>query len=116
MEDVVGILVNDKKRGQIAFLTWGRVFDPVDSKPLVRAVASGLSKFGIENATITVCHSLKDVASAEYFFEGLLKLGQKRIPYGKQSYPVWMRKMQRAITRGREIYLIGNISSKRKRR
>jgi hypothetical protein len=117
MEEIVGILVNDKNRGDVAFLTWGRVFDPVDSKSLVRALVNGLRKFGIgEEASITVCHSLKEIASAEYFYEGLLSLAQKRVPYGKGSYPVWKCKMQRAINGGKEIYLVGKISSKRRKK
>jgi hypothetical protein len=117
MEEIVGILVNDKKRGDVAFLTWGRVFDRVDSKSLVRALVNGLRKFGIgEEASITVCQSLKEIASAEYFYEGLLSLAQKRVPYGKRSYPVWKCKMQRAINGGKEIYLVGKISSRRKKK
>jgi hypothetical protein len=117
MEDVVGILVNDKKRGQVAFLTLGRTFDRVDSKSLVRALKVGLHKFGIgAEASITVCESLREVASAEYFYEGLLALAQKRIPYGKRSYPVWKRKMKLEISAGKEIYLIGKVSRKKNKR
>jgi hypothetical protein len=116
MEEVVGIIVEDRKRGSLAFLTWGRAYDKVNSEPLVRALKEGLAKFGIsEKASIHVCQSLAEVASAEYFYEGILAVAQNPVPYGQQSYPEWKRKMRVAIRSGKQIYLLGKIRRRKKK-
>jgi hypothetical protein len=35
MEDVVAVKLLDRKRGDWALLTWGRVYDRVDPQPLL---------------------------------------------------------------------------------
>ena len=88
------------------------MFNRVDPEPLINALRSGLVRFGIsEAAIIRVYRSLEEVSSAEYFYEGLLAFAWKSVPYGKRSYPLWKRKMRLAIVRGKEIVLIGKISS-----
>lgn len=108
MEDIVGIKVVDKKKGAVAFLTWGRVFDRVDPGPLEKAVGMALSGFGFKNVkSVKVCHSLQDVADYTYFHEGLVAMSWKPIPFGKKTYKSWIIRMRRAIPQGKEIYYLG---------
>jgi hypothetical protein len=117
MQDVVGIVVTDGTRKPVAFLTWGRVFDRVNEKPLLDALRKGLRKFGVsQQAKISVCNSLQEVAGSEFFYEGLCNFAWKPIPFGKRSYPVWALRMRKAIAQGKEIWLIGTVQPESKRR
>jgi len=51
MEDIIAIKVVDRKKGTVAFLTWGRVFHPTDPVPLKHALAGVLSHFGLSSVT-----------------------------------------------------------------
>ena len=107
MEDIIAIKVLDKKKGEAAFLTWGRVFDRVDPAHIEKVLTRFLPKYGLNDvAKVTVCWSLKDVASYPYFFEKLVFFAWKPIPFGKR-YKSWAFKMKRAISSGKEIYFLG---------
>jgi len=108
MEDVVAIKITDRKKGQVAFLTWGRVFDRTDPKPLEKAVANGVKHFGFVNViSIAVCDSLQEVRACEYFFEGLIAISWRPIRFKKNTYKPWAEKMRKSIARGKELYFLG---------
>jgi len=107
MENNVAIKVVDKKRGTVAFLTWGRVFGAVEMVPLLQAVEKSFPKFGLRDAkSAKVCNSLREVAMHEYFYEKLVAMAWKSIPFGKKSYPLWAAKARRAISQGKELYYL----------
>ncbi len=107
MEDIIAIKVLDKKKGEAAFLTWGRVLDRVDPAPMEKMLAKFLPKYGLNNVIkVSVCWSLKDVASYPYFFEKLVFFAWNPIPFGKR-YKSWASRMKRAISAGEEIYFLG---------
>lgn len=107
MDDVIAVLVDDKSRGKIAFLTWGRVFNR-DETRLIKALRTGLRKFGVaDDSKVTICGSLREVSSMEYFYEALLKFAWNPIPFGESTYSNWARKTRSAIAKGDEIYLLG---------
>ena len=107
MEDIVGIKIKDKIFGQVSFITWGRIFHPVDPQLLLDNVIRHTPKFGIKNVeAIDLCDTLQEISSFPYFYEALFEFSQKIIPDGKR-YNVWKNKMKRAIERGEEIYFLG---------
>ncbi len=113
MEHLVGIKVKDKIFGNVGFITWGRVFHPVDPQPLLNVIIKYAPKFGISNVeSIELCDTLQEVSSFLYFHEAIFEFAQKIIPDGKQ-YKIWQKNMQRAIERGEEIYFLG-LSKKQK--
>jgi hypothetical protein len=107
MEDLVGIKVQDKILGTVGFITWGRVFDRVDSTEMLEALKLNLSKFGIHHLeSITLCDTLQEVATFPYFYEGLFAFAQEKISYGK-SYDTWCAKKKNAIIYGEDVYFLG---------
>ena len=78
MDDVVAVIVTDGKRGEVGFLSWGRVFDPVDPTELANAIRAAVRRFGLNDVTdVRVCGRLGDASDFEYFFEGLLSFAAK---------------------------------------
>jgi|SRR6266850_1197486 len=112
MDDIVAIRVSDKKKGNVAFLTWGRVFDSTDPQPLKNAVASAVAKrFGLRDiVSIEICESLQDVTRHKYFFEALIAVSSKPIPYGRRTYKPWAAKMRREIKNGKALYSLGEAT------
>lgn len=93
MEDVVAVKVRDRKRGEWALVTWGRVYDAVDETPLLdalRRIAPRLGFAALED--VTVCYHLGEVREYQYFYEALLNFAARMAnePYQtdawKQSY------------------------------
>jgi hypothetical protein len=84
MEEVVAIQVTDSRRRRHFLVTWGRAFDTIDPKPLLRAVRKRLDQFGIKPIRdIAVCPTLRTAPTQPYFYEALLTFSQQKIPYGK---------------------------------
>ncbi len=106
MDDIVAIKVSVKRKNYY-FLTWGRIFHPVDSTQLLEVIKPHLKSYALENFTaIELCDSLQEASSGEYFYEGLFNLSQTKIPFGK-NYPKWKVKMVKALKAGKEIYFLG---------
>ncbi|MBK8125107.1 MAG: hypothetical protein IPK56_00060 [Elusimicrobia bacterium] len=86
-------------------LTWGRIFDRIDPKPLLDAIENNLTKYGISNVSkITLCESLQDAAAHKFFYETFFLMAQKLIPFGKKKYPKWRAQIKKRILKGEEIY------------
>ena len=110
MEDVIAIKVKGGHKRIAAFMTWGRVFDKVDTLPIQRAIANAAAQFGIrEIKSIIVCESLQEVAHFPYFYEVLLMISWKPIPFGKK-YKAWATKTRRQILEGKEVYFLGFLN------
>jgi len=107
MEDIVGIKFCDKKYGQGAVITWGRVFDIIDDEELLKVVSLHLRKYGTENIeSIELCYSLMEIADQPYFYETLIHFIQEPIPFGCR-YQKWLKKKRRALNAGEEIGFVG---------
>jgi hypothetical protein len=73
MNDIIAIQVKDRKKGKAAFITWGRVFDRLDTSVVERKIADAAEKFGLRDITsISICDSLQDVAQYPFFYEALV--------------------------------------------
>jgi hypothetical protein len=107
MEEVVAIEIVDSKRRSHFFLTWGRVFDPVSSVLLLKAVRKAVPRFGVANIRkIRICETLQAAAGQPYFFEALLAFAGQPVPYGK-AYARWKATRRKRIESGKEIYYLG---------
>lgn len=107
MEDVVAIKLTDLSGRQHFVVTWGRVFDEVDPKPLLSAVKAKAAQFAIEGVSHTeVCETLQVASSEPYFYEALLSFSSRKIPHGK-TYGKWKSVRRRRIEAGKEIYYLG---------
>lgn len=108
MEHLVGIKVKDKVLGEIGFVTWGRIFDPVDDDELLAAVKKNLKKFGIfEPESMEVCYSLQDVSEFLYFYEAIFEFSKNKFPDTGAEYKKWRAKKKKAILQGEDIYSLG---------
>ena len=101
MEDIVAIRVIDSRGKKHFFVTWGRVFDAVDPKPLLDAVRSSLPKFGGMSAirSIRVCETLQEAADQPYFYEALFSFSRER--------DLSERVRRARIIAGKNIYYLG---------
>ena len=107
MEDIVAVEVIKLDNKKLYFLTWGRVFDPVDEQQLLRSLEANLKKYGIvQYKKITLCPSLQKAVKAKYFYENFFLMSQKKIPFGRK-YQVWRKTMITKIKQGKEIYFLG---------
>jgi len=110
MEDIVGIKIKDKIKGEGALITWGRLFDPVDETELLDVIKAHVARWGINDLeSISVCYSLKEIADQPYFYESLIRFIQEPIPYGS-GYESWKRKKKKALKKGEDIYFTGFMS------
>ncbi len=109
MEDVVAVRVRLRGGGSRYFLTWGRLFDPVDPTQLEDAVREHLDKFdlGGKPVSVKVCSTLQEAAAQPYFFEALWWFGQQKVPYGP-GYKRWVSSKRRRLKDGDELRYLGN--------
>jgi hypothetical protein len=107
MEDIVGIKFFDKKRGEGAAITWGRLFDVISDKKLLAVVRQALLKFGVHDLqSIELCYSLMEISDQPYFHEQLAFFIKRPIIFGI-TYKKWVRKKRIALQNGREILFTG---------
>ena len=108
MEDIIAIRVTDSRDRKHYFLTWGRVFNRIETDELFSAIKPHLKSFGIKNGRhFHLCDSLREAVRQRYFFEAFFKMTQEKIPYGVSSYPKWKSKQKARIKKGREIHYLG---------
>jgi len=107
MDDIVGIKFIDKKMGEGAVITWGRLFDSVDADELLDVVKKKLPNFGVHNLdSIELCYSLMEISDQPYFHEQL-KYFIKRPIFFDNKYEKWVRKKREALKQGKEILFTG---------
>jgi hypothetical protein len=113
MDDIVAIKVGDSKAQAHYFLTWGRIFDRVDSKGLEAVITKHASKFGIKNPrSAVVCESLKKASKTRFFYEAFFHISQEKIPLGVGTYGPWRAKKKQLILSGRQIFYCGVLKKK----
>jgi|SRR3989339_1183899 len=104
LKDIIAIKFVDKKLGQGACLTWGRVFT---EKELLEIIKKECFKQGFENlASIQFCYSLQDIAKYPYFYERWIYFVRQNIPY-KYGYKKWVNIKKQALLEGQDIKFTG---------
>ena len=108
MEEWVAVEVRTASGQSGFFVTWGRIQDALDPVPLETLVLQAAANVSMGSPPISarVCPSLSAAAALPYFFEGLLGMAGRPIPYG-DGYETWKRERALAMAEGREIYFVG---------
>jgi|SRR3989339_408507 len=107
MEDIVGIKFVDRKKGEGAVITWGRLFDIISDKILLEVVKKKLPQFGVHDLeSIELCYSLMEISDQPHFHEQLSYFIKRPIIFGI-TYKKWVRKKRIALQNGREILFTG---------
>ena len=107
MEDIISIKVVINGSQKKFFLTWGRIFSPLDEEYIIEIMKKYLPNFGIRYyKEISICESLQECSSERYFFENLFIMSQEKIPFGVK-YKQWKISMAKKMKQGKEIYFLG---------
>ena len=90
------------------FVTWGRIQDSSDPRALEELVLRAAAKFAVGGPPVSarVCASLQEAAAQPYFYEALIRMAGRPIPYA-EGYDAWRREKAKAMDEGREIYFLG---------
>lgn len=110
MEDIVAVAVELENGAQRYFLTWGRIQDPIDPRSLTDLVLSLSHRFALGGTAVKarLCGTLQEACKAPYFYECYFTMCQRRIPFGKYTYPHWRRTMNTKMHEGKEVSFLGN--------
>ena len=108
MDDWVAVEVKTDSGRSGFVITWGRIQDAIDPRPLEELTLRIATQFSIGGKPVSarVCLTLREAADQPDFYEALLTFAQKPIPYG-QGYDEWRRERAKAMEEGREIYFLG---------
>ena len=104
IKDIIGVKFFDKKMGQAACITWGRVYT---EETLIKLIETQCVQYGFKNIElIEICYSLQEIVVYHNFYERWAYFAQEKIPY-KNDYKTWLKKKQRAILEGQDIKFLG---------
>lgn len=79
MDDVVGVLMVDRVKGERGALCWGRLFDVVDPAELLVRVARAVRVFGLNDiVSISLCNDLAELSEFQYFYEGIISFASAK--------------------------------------
>ena len=108
MDDVIALRVGLDNGEFRYFMTWGRVLDVVDPRPVQTILSNCLGQFDLGGVatSVTVCDSLRDAAESKYFFEALFQMSQERIPFG-DGYGAWQEEKAQRMRDGKEFWYLG---------
>jgi hypothetical protein len=111
MEDLVAVALGLANGDTAYVLASGRVFDPVDPRPLARTVLDHATRFALpaEAMSASVCPSLQEASAAPYFFEGLFHFASEGIPRGR-GYAGWRREKRARMEAGGELWFVGSVT------
>jgi hypothetical protein len=107
VENVVGILITDAQKGERGVLCRGRLHDPVDPSELITRLCRVCPELGLRDVvSISMCAELAELASFEYFYEGLLEFARAKL--SKSSLKA-LREDDNAFRKS--LYLLGSRRS-----
>jgi len=108
LEDVVAVTARTTDGRAVAFLTWGRLWDPVDESKLLEVLAAKSSSCaGAPMTDFKVCKSLGEASQFEYFYEGLLYFARRPIPFGDSYKSRRKDKAAGLAQSGADLYFLG---------
>jgi hypothetical protein len=109
LEDIVALRADFANGETRYFITWGRIFHPVDPTELMKAAWPHLSKFQLPASVVSlsVCDSLQEAAGERYFYEALFQFSQRAIPFGS-AYRSWAARTRRQLLSREQISYLGN--------
>jgi hypothetical protein len=110
MHDIVAVEVRLTAGERRYFLTWGRIQDVVDPAPLAAVVLRNAHRFAIEGEATTarVLWTLHPAVDTPGFWDAFFDMCQRRIPFGKRTYPRWRNRIAQRQDEGKEIWYLGH--------
>ena len=113
MDDIIALEARVADGTSRYFMTWGRIPERVDPRPIELIVRTAAGQFAIggDVQSVRVCDTLREAASSEYFYEGFFHFCQERIPFGPH-YQEWADGKLKALREGREIFYLGTTKAK----
>lgn len=109
MEDVIGFKAMSSNQRWVGFLTFGRLWGPLETEQLENAIRDALPSFGIDrSAEVYICESLQHLRSCPYFYEGLLSFAWRPISFGS-GYDAWRQKQRDEVGTGSGVYCVGEV-------
>lgn len=92
------------------FMTYGRVFNPIDPEFLLKLVSRALPKFGLEGKAteLEVCATLASASAAPYFYEALSEATSLRCG-GDRDYDSWCKSTRNLMEDGKLIWYLGTV-------
>ncbi len=108
MEDIVAARARDNSGKWYGFMTWGRIVDRIDDAWVEEIVLANARQCTIPPIVeVHVCDSLSEVATCEYFYEGLFHFANSGIPFGA-SYEPWRQDRLAEFKQGTSrVYFLG---------
>ena len=109
MEDVVAIRLDLNVGGTAYLMTWGRIPEAVDVKPLEEMALAAAPSFALGGGRAikaTVCMTLGEAVDEPYFYEALIHFGQRSIPFG-DGYAAWRSERLEELRSGKGFYFLG---------
>ena len=87
MEDIVAVEVRLAGGQRRYFLTWGRIQDAVDPRPLAEIVLRNASAFSLDGDPVSarVLWDVSPAMTAPYFGEAFFAMCQRPIPFGQDT-------------------------------
>jgi hypothetical protein len=111
MNDVVGIRAFDSERQWVGFMTYGRLWDPIDDSEMIAAIKTALPTFGLRAVTeVLLCETLQELRGCPYFYEGLLSFASRPIAFG-ENYDTWRAWAREELAAGRGLFCVGSIAN-----
>jgi hypothetical protein len=109
MEDLVALRVTLTTGQKRYFLTWGRLYDPVEPAGLIEVVTPHVQRRSREGdvASIELCESLQEASNEPYFYEGLFDMARDGPTYGP-DYQAWAQAKRERLSEGKELYYLGH--------
>ena len=112
VEDIVAVEVRLADGHRRYFLTWGRIQDPVNPRPLAETVLRNSSTFALggEPVSARVLQDLRPAAAAPYFLECFFQMCQRPIPFGS-GYEGWREQIAAEQEQGKALWYLGHTDA-----
>jgi hypothetical protein len=109
VEDLVALRVTLTTGAKRYFLTWGRLYGPVDPADLIDVVSPHVRRraLGGDVASIELCDSLQEASNEPYFYEGLFDMARDGPMYGP-GYQAWAQSKRERLSEGKDLYYLGH--------
>ena len=105
MEDIVAVEVRLKTGESRYFMTWGRIQDTIDPKPLAELILRHAHSFAIAGVLDSLHSAAED---SPLFYEALFSFASEGIPFGRR-HERWRKKKAREMEAGKEIWHLSHF-------
>ena len=109
VEDIVAVEVRLADGQRRYFLTWGRIQDPVDARPLAEVVLRNSTAFALDGDPVSarILKNLRPATAATHFWECFFHMCQHPIPFGA-GYDRWRERVAAEQEQGKALWYLGH--------